>query len=476
MKVVLINAPFDIPKMFGFKRSTKRLVYQQLGVGYVAAGLENADHEVVFIDSQALLLDMEQTLQYLERESPGAVGIPCFALGRLIVYELVRQIQDRCPGLPVILGGPQITAFAAQVFQECPELMLAIRGEADYSMAVLVSALEAGSSIDQVPGIVRRDATSGEVFFGPPPDVIHDLDAVPFPARHIYQRDLYNPMPFMMSQPKMRTERMITSRGCNWAKCRFCYQSGSYAPHYRRRSPENVIAELRLLVEEYDAEFVFFTDDNFLRDIKWIEHFCDLYDREMFTVKWNAFGRADVITAAMLQRVARSGCVHVSFGFESGSQEMLDLLRKGTTLEQNRRAARWAREAGLEVAGFMMFGLPRETPEMAEQTIRFAIELDVDYMMFAPYHVLEGTPLAEIAMQEGRLMEHDNVKFLLPTYVPDTYQSAEQINNMVRRAYWRFYFRPRYIIRALWRARKPAVFRNYLNKLWIGLQIILFKP
>lgn len=475
MKVVLINAPFDIPKMFGFKRRTKRLVYQQLGIGYIAAGLEKEGHQVVFIDSQALQLDMDQTLSLLEQQSPDMVGIPCFALGRYIVYDLVNRIREQYPELPIVLGGPQVTAFTEQIFAECPNLEFALCGEADYSLAALATRIEAGAPMEDLPGLVIN-RPSGKLHFGAPPETITDLDALPFPARHIYQRDLYNPMPFMMSQPKMRTERVITSRGCNWAKCRFCYQSGGYAPRYRRRSAENVIAELRLLVDKYDAEFIFFTDDNFLRDMKWISRFCDLFDQEGFSLKWNAFGRADVVTLPMLQRVRRSGCVHVSFGFESGSQEMLDLLRKGTTLEQNRRAAQWAREAGLEVAGFMMFGLPRETPEMAEQTIRFAIELDVDYMMFAPYHVLEGTPLAEIALQEGRMMEHDNVKFLLPTYVPNTYQSAEQVNNMVRNAYWRFYFRPRYIIRALWRARKPAVFRNYLNKLWIGLQIILFKP
>ena len=475
MKVVLINAPYDIPKMFGFKQRNKRLVYQQLGIGYIAAGLEQSGHQVVFIDSQALQLDIAQTLSLLEQESPGLVGIPCFALGRFIAYELVKVIRERYPDLPVVLGGPQVTAFTEQIFKECPELEFALCGEADYSLAELATRIETGVDLEDLPGLVRRDA-EGNLLFGPPPAIIMDLNALPFPARHVYERGLYNPMPFMMSQPNMRTERVITSRGCNWAKCRFCYQSGAYAPRYRRRSPENVIAELRLLVNDHDAEFVFITDDNFLRDEKWIGRFCDLYDQEGFSLKWNAFGRADTVTQAMLQRVSRSGCVHVSFGFESGSQEMLDLLRKGTRLEQSKQAARWAREAGIEVAGFMMFGLPRETPEMAEQTIRFAIELDVDYMMFAPYHVLEGTPLAELAMQEGRLMEHDNVKFLLPTYVPDTYESAEQINNMVRKAYIRFYFRPRYMARALWRARKPGVFRNYANKLWIGLQIILFKP
>ncbi|MCK5861628.1 MAG: radical SAM protein [Candidatus Hydrogenedentes bacterium] len=475
MKVLLINAPFDIPKMFGFKSRTKRLVYQQLGIGYIATGLEKAGHTVTFIDCQALQLNIEEAIVRLHQEAPDLVGIPCFIAGRFIAFELIKSIRTACPNLPVVLGGPQLTSFPEQSFNECPELELAILGEADFSLAELASKIESSNSLDDIPGLIRRDI-SGKLVYGPPQEIVQDLDTIPFPSRHIYQRELYNPMPFMMSQPNMPTERVITSRGCPWAKCRFCYQSNTKASYYRRRSPENVIAELRLLTEEHAAEFVFFTDDNFFQDEIWVKHFCDLFDLAGYSFKWNAFGRVNTVTQTMLQRASRSGCVHISYGFESGNQETLNLLRKGSTLQQNRQAAQWARDAGIEVAGFMMFGVPRETPEMAEQTIRFAIELNVDYMMFAPYHVFGGTPLAEIALQEGQLMEHDNVKFMLPTYVPNTYESAEQLNKMVRKAYFRFYFRPRYVIRALWRARKPGIFVNYVNKLWIGLQIILFKP
>lgn len=474
MKVVLINAPFDIPKMFGFRFKTKRMIHQPLGIGYLAAGLETKGHEVVFIDSQALSLDIDQTLLNIKAEKPGLIGISCFALGRFIVYELVRKIFKELPGLPVVLGGPQITAFTDQVFRECLELRLALCGEADYSLANLATSLEAGTSLETIPGLVWRDQ-NGDVCYGQPTEIIHNLDALPFPARHLYLPKLYNPMPLMISLPNMPGERIITARGCNWAKCRFCYQSGKYAPCYRRRSPENVIKELKLLVDKHYAEFIFFADDNFLYDETWIGRFCDLIDRERIIVKWSAFGRVDTVTESMIKRAAKSGCVHISYGFESGNQETLDLLCKGITLAQSKKVVAWTKSAGIEVAAFMMIALPRETPQMTENTIRFAVELDTDFVKFDPYHVLEGTPLAEIALQEGRCVEHDNESFLLPTYVPDTYQSAEHINDMVRRAYWRFYFRPRYIMRALWRARKPAVFQNYLNKLWIGVQILLFK-
>lgn len=474
MKVVLINAPHDTSKMFGFRKRTTRLVHQPLGIGYIASGLQRAGHNAVFIDSQALGFGIAETLDRLKEESPGLVGIPCFAMGRFIVYELVRAIKKEYPFLPVVLGGPQLTAFTDQVFSECAEIDMALCGEADYTMAELATRLEAKSALDGIAGLVLRDS-SGAVRREKPPAIIEDLDAIPFPARTVYQEGLYHPMPFMISQPKLAGERVITSRGCYWGKCRFCYQSGAYAPCFRRRSPGNVVEEIRILATEHGAKFIFFPDDNFFQNELWVERFCDLLDEIGIPLKWSAFGRVDTVTESMLHRAAQSGCIHISYGFESGNQEMLNFLSKGIRLEQSRQAVLWTKAAGIEIAGFMMLGLPRETPAMAKQTIRFAVELDTEYMKFDPYHVLEGTALAEVALQEGRLIEHDNEQFLDPSYVPNTYKDSAQINRMIRNAYWQFYFRPKYIFRALWRMRNPLLFMEYMEKLWLGLQVIFHR-
>ncbi len=472
MKVLLINAPHAISNMYGVKRNINTLVYKQLGSGYIAAVLEKQGHDVLYLDSQARGMNTAEVLAYVQRESPGLVGISCYVLGRTKVYELVEQIKRVLPDLPVVVGGPQVSLFVERVFEECRAISLALCGEAEWSMADLAHRLEQGMPVDSIPGIVFRDK-QGELRHGPPSEVVQDLDAIPFPARHIYKTHLYNPMPMILSMPNMRTDQVITSRGCHWKRCRFCYQSNPNMPCYRRRSPDNVMAEIRELVDDYSVKFIVFTDDDFLRDESWITRFCDLYDQGKFTFKWNAIGRVNTVTPAMLQRVAKSGCVHITYGLETGNQETLNLIRKGTTLEQARDATKWAHDAGMLVRAYIIFGLPRETPEMAKKTVQFVIDLDIDYVTFSPYHVLEGTALEEIALQEGRRINHDNVNPQLPAYVPDTYEDAAQLNRVIREAYRAFYLRPRYIAKALWWARNPLLWPSYLSKIWVGLQILV---
>jgi len=377
------------------------------------------------------------------------------------------------PEIPVVVGGPQVTLFPEQIFAECSHVSLVLRGEADFTFAELATRLEEKKTIANIPGIMMRN-NEGQIHYGPPPEPIQDLDSIPFPARHVYAHELYNPIPMMLSLPYMVSEQVITSRGCEWRRCRFCYQSNPNMPHYRRRSPENVIAELRMLVDDYKVGFIVFNDDNFLFDEPWIERFCELYRREKFTFKWHAVGRVVSVTPSMLLLVAQCGCVHVTYGFESGNQETLNLIQKGTTLEQARNAVKWAHKAGLLVRGNILFGLPRETPEMAKKTIEFVKELDIDFVGFVPYHVLENTPLEEIALKEGHCIEHDNLSLITPSYIPDTYDSAEEINRILREAFWSFYLRPRYIAKVLWWVKNPRVWPSLFTRLVIAGKLFLY--
>ena len=165
--------------------------------------------------------------------------------------------------------------------------------------------------------------------------------------------------------------------------------------------------------------------------------------------------------------MAASGCYNIYYGFESGNQELLDLVDKGITLEDSRKAVQWAKEAGMEIRGSFILGLPTETPEMAEKTIQFACELNADWVLFFPYHVQRGTALEELAMKEGVLVEHD-IDMHLPSYVPNGYSDSVELAAMIKRAFRTYYLRPRYMARALWRARNPAV----LEELRGGLSVL----
>ncbi|HEO72536.1 MAG TPA: radical SAM protein, partial [Candidatus Hydrogenedentes bacterium] len=160
----------------------------------------------------------------------------------------------------------------------------------------------------------------------------------------------------------------------------------------------------------------------------------------------------------------------IQYGIESGSPEILELINKGHTLDQCRNAVRWAKEAGMETRAFFVLGFPTETPEQSEQTIRFACELNIDYVVFFSYYVAPGTALADLALREGRCV--DFVAQNLPSYVPNTYGDPEKLRAMVQSAYRRYYLRPAYIRRALWRlCKRPELIKNHLLgfRFWLGL-------
>ena len=263
---------------------------------------------------------------------------------------------------------------------------------------------------------------------------------------------------------------MITSRGCSYGQCKFCYQGGQYGSVYRRRSPEHVVDEVARLCRDYGIKEVIFSDDNFGINSKWIGTFCDLLDEEKLDITWTMQSRVNTVTKEMLHRMAASGCYNVYFGFESGSQYMLDLVKKGITLDQSRQAVKWANSAGMEIRGSFIMGMPTETREMAKATIKFACELNADWVMFYPYHVQAGTALAELAARNGVISEElENIH--LPSYISSTYGTVEELSKTLRSAYIAYYLRPRYFARALWRARDPRVLRNNFEafKFWLSL-------
>jgi len=469
MKIVFVLPPYDYSKSVGNTRRNVQIgLLPPLGVGYLAAWLEQSGHHVVLVDAVAEQLDMEEAAEAVLAHAPDVVGISSFTTWTpSTAYALVKELKSRRAGVPIVMGGPHVTSFHRAILDECPEVDVLIPGDAEIPLGEVLGRLRDGRPYDDVPGLLYRDE-SGSVVATPKADVVTDIDRFPHPDRHIYKHELYCPLPSLSARRPATS--IITSRGCAWAQCRFCYQGGEYAAPYRRRSPEDVVAEIRGLVDEWGIRNLVFWDDNFCVMPEWINGFCDLLDQEGLDVIWSVLGRTDTVTRDMLQRMAASGCYSVQYGIESGNPDILKLINKGHTLEQCRDAVRWAKEAGLDTRAFFVFGFPTETPAMAEDTIRFACDLNIDYVVFFSYHVAPGTKLADLALREGRAGPYEGQH--LPSYVPNTYAGAEQLGAVIKSAYRRYYLRPAYVARALWRLlKKPALVKNHFLGFyyWLGL-------
>jgi anaerobic magnesium-protoporphyrin IX monomethyl ester cyclase len=468
MRVVLALPPFNMSRSYSAAGTLKqRGILPSLGVGYVASSVEAHGHDVAFVDSSVLGLDTVGAAQAVLAEKPDVIGISCLTRLAPATYAMADELKRRNGSIPIVLGGPHVTCFPDEILQACSSIDILVPGEGEQTFADLLDHLATGKPLDEVLGIIYRDA-DGKVRTTPVRDPERNLDLFPHPARHIYPNDLYIPLPNQSRRRPVTT--VMTSRGCPYGRCKFCYQGGRYSAPYRRRSAANVIDEIGRLVKDLGIREILFWDDNFCINPKWIHAFCDGLDREKLDLTWTVLGRVNTVTLDMLQRMFASGCYSVYYGLESGSQKMLDIINKGITLDDSRAAIEWARKAGMEVRGSFILGMPHETPALAEETIRFACELNVDWLIFFLYRLQPGTPLGDCAAEHGTILE-EQLDMHAASYVPNGYASAQQLEATLRSAYRRYYLRPQYIARALSRAWRPSQLKNYWDafRYWLSL-------
>ncbi|MBC7262671.1 MAG: radical SAM protein, partial [Chloroflexi bacterium] len=184
---------------------------------------------------------------------------------------------------------------------------------------------------------------------------------------------------------------ILSSRGCPY-NCSYCFK-GIVGRTYRQRSPGNIIAEIRQVIDQYGIRNFYFIDDLFTIDQRRLEAITEQLIREELDIRWQCLGRVDRVNAEILRKMYAAGCRRIHFGIESGNEEVLRRIGKGIKLEQVRQAVRWAQEAGIHVKGYFMLGLPGDTEETMQQTVDFAVELNLDEAMFSLTTPFPGTRL-----------------------------------------------------------------------------------
>jgi len=471
MRIVFVIPPFDYGRSVGHvRRGARRGVLPPLGVGFLAAELRKRGHESRLVDAMARDLDAVETAEAVAALRPDAVGLSLMTFvnepeSKAACREIRRRIGRE---VPIILGGPHVTLLGNRVLEVFPEADYAVYGEGEYPLGALADLLAKGERPVSLPAVSGRDG-SGRIVSGSPVEWESNLDVFDPPDRSLYERGVYRPLPSLNLGRHVTT--IITARGCPWARCAFCHQGSGCSVPYRRRSPGHVLEEINRLVRDWGYTSLVFWDDDFCAMPEWVESFCAGVIRSGLRIRWSVLARAASVRADTLRQMAEAGCYSIQFGFESGVPEILKMIRKGASPEMYRRAVRWAREAGLEIRGSFMLGFPTETPEMSRQTIELACELNAEYMLFFAYHVLPGTALEPVALEHGRRVTEWCQNIHQPSYVPDTYGSAEELAAMVRYAYRRYYLRPAYLGRLIARTvRRPWLIGNHALSLgyWLG--------
>jgi anaerobic magnesium-protoporphyrin IX monomethyl ester cyclase len=450
-----------------------------MGLGYLAGALLAAGYEdVTLFDAE---VEEETLASHLGRARYDVVGISSPTPLIYEAWEAAAQAKER--GAITILGGPHLTLMPDESMQR-DVVDLVVRGEAEETLVDILQAIEAtgtrgaetaGLCLPAEPwraiaGLSHRNL-AGETVHNPDRPLRREIEGIPWPAYHLFKIDRYTNLQPLTDglDPNARAYTLVTSRGCPY-QCIYCSKPIT-GNTWRARSPEDVVAEWRYLVRELGATEVGITDDVWNLKLDRAKEICRLLIAEGLShVPWVTIHgmRADHTDAELFQLMKQAGCRRVGFGVESGNQAVLDSIKKRQTLDDVRKAFREAKAAGLQTMGFFIFGLPADTEQSMEDTIRFALELDPDmanFMLAAPY---PGTELWEIARRDGRLFSMDwhdyaihdeKARYELPTLPPDL------VERKWHEAYRRFYLRPSRIWRKVisldtWR-RMPEYVREF---------------
>ena len=357
------------------------------GIASIGASTKAAGHDVSLIDLRQIggAEGLTEKLRGCEADVFGMSVSPVDAQHAPAIAKIVRHFH---PDSKIIVGGIHPTLFPERY--DTPEIDTVVMGEGEVTFPDLVCLHELG---EPLPKAIRGEKP--------------DLNAIPWVDRELfdYQRELDC---FFAPGQELPSVTMLAGRGCPF-KCSYCQpaENAVFGHPYRMRSPENVVAELRHLKEKYDFKSITFWDDTFTLNKKWVVEFCDLYEREKFGATIAACSRADIICRdeEMVERLASVGCDWFVIGMESGSQRVLNFLKKGTTVEQNVEAARICRKHGIKIFATFMFGLPTETKAEALATALMIDKIAPDFPSAFYFTPIEGTEIYDACQANDLILE-----------------------------------------------------------------------
>lgn len=380
---------------------------EPLGLEYIASSLENG-HDVKILDLDILGLNLDGLKQYLKQEKPDYIGVTASTPMLVDAKEIFALAKEILPNCKKIIGGAHSSCMPLNALEESLA-DVAVIGEAEHSFKAIVE----DSPCEEILGIAFKE--NGKFVVNPPPIEKDNLDLLKHPAHHLVPRDSYRMSPyfegyFRKEEKPIRSASVITSRSCPF-ECIYCASKKIFNTGVRMRSAENVIEEIAILHFELGVKAVMFVDDVFTLDKKHTTQICKMLIERKINVKWWIDTRVDLVSEDLLRLMKEAGCRFIVYGVESGSQRILDMLKKGITLEQVREAFAITHKAGIDTKANFMLGHLDETEQELMQSIKLAKELNPTRAGFYLTLPVPGSQLYEVA-KERSLIKKDFSQFM----------------------------------------------------------------
>jgi len=445
MNIVFLNPPFrgTYNREVRFQAvSPQKALHPPIMLGYATAICKEAGHKVDLIDAPALEISEEETMKRLADFKPEFVVMLTSTASVQSDGEIAKRISKEI-GAKTVAVGVHATAVPDETLDFGFDIVA--KGEYDYTAKDLAE----GRELENVEGIIFKKGE--EIIHTNDRPIIRDLDKMPFPAREFLPNNQYysalykNPFTFILA-----------GRGCPH-QCIYCAGPQLMSGRgYRMRSVQNVIDELKYLKKNFKFKSVLFNDDTLNVNKKHILELCDRIVEEKINIPWIAYSRVDSVDKEIAEAMKKAGCFLVKIGFESGCDSLLKSMKKGerATTDQARKATKFFTNAGIQVHGTFVFGMPGETTETIRKTIDFAKELDLDFVQFSIAQPYPGTEFYNYLKDKGYLHFNEWSDYLdcngriTPIFeYPNL--SMKEMQYWLRQAYREYYLRPHYVLKAM---------------------------
>lgn len=455
MKVLLINP--------------ERLIHPPFGLLYIGSVLKKNGHDVRLLeipfDSKKEdyigLVDRE-----IENFSPGLLGVTCMSMQVPIAREIVGNVRSRFKDIKVIAGGVHPTLEAADALSWGADIV--VRGEAEKTIIDVMESLEGRRDIRSIEGVSFKDAS--RIVHNPDRMLMKALDGVPTLDYSLLERSRIRSRSYAVRGFWLRCGWVMTARGCP-GRCIFCASKTMHGRVVREFPMARVLDEVERLKRDYSIDGLWVVDDTFSLKEKRVVEFCEGLKRKGIKLTWACQARVDTFTEGMARAMTAAGCVQVDFGVESGSQKILDYIRKDISTEDTRRAFGIARRNGLRVLATVIVGVPDENEEDIKLTEKLLDDIRPNFV--APFFMTPypGTELYDTARERGWIdlsgdinwqsTEEPLMRAGMPAAsVKDAYNRLLGYNRAVTFEYLRqplflrdllrtFISRPRYLLRAM---------------------------
>lgn len=483
-KVFLGNTPWYKSGFYGVRAGSRwphlesnveRYMPFPFQLAYATALLEKHEFEVLLVDGIAEKISEDEFLARINNFNPDLILLEVSTPSFDTDIRFARRLrEDIGTSAKLAFCGPHALMYKPGFLDTHPEVDLVLIGEYEQTLNRIARIMAEGDDLTRVPGIVLRDK-GGQAIITGSPEVIKDIDTLPWPARHFLPMHNYFDNPGSIPEPSLQ---IWGSRGCPFS-CSYCIwpqlMSGN---SYRPRNVHLILDEMEHVCAEYGFRSVYFDDDTFNIGKQRMLEFCKEKKRRKLDIPWAIMARVDLMDREILEAMAETGLAGIKYGIESAEQQLLTHVGKNLNIEKAIENVAITKSLGIKVHLTFMFGIPGETKVTIKKTVKLARQLNPDSIQFSILTPLPGTRIYEELRAKGHIVEAEWNKFdgYFSSVIRTEELTANDLENAVRWA-WRIWYGHQVLNNFSWKdvprlarsipcyIRNPAAIFNQVKRL-----------